>query len=65
MKNLHILLFSAILLANPTFSQIKQTKSIVSTQSIEATNAFNAPQLRSSQADSNVIWCEDFENGLA
>ena len=65
MKNLHILLFSAILLANPTFSQIKQTKSIVSTQSIEATNAFNAPQLRSSQDDSNVIWCEDFENGLA
>jgi hypothetical protein len=65
MKNLHILLFSAILVANPTFSQINQTKSILSTHSVEATNVFEAPQLRSgAQADTNVIWCEDFANGL-
>ena len=65
MKNLHILLFSALLMANPIFSQINQTRSILSTLSVEKTNQFETPQLRSgAQADTSVIWCEDFANGL-
>lgn len=65
MKNLHILLFSALLVANPIFSQINQTRSIISTLSVEKTNQFETPQLRSgAQADTSVIWCEDFANGL-
>ena len=65
MKNLHILLIYAIILANTCFAQFKQETSIVKKNLFSQSN-FNLYESRSSaQADTTVIWCEDFENGLS
>ena len=52
-------------MANSSFSQINQTNSIVSLKQTNATNKIKLPQLKSvAQSGEDVIWCENFENGL-
>lgn len=62
MKSLHILLIYPVILANTCFAQFTQERSVVSKNYI-SNSYFN--ELRSSaQADDDVIWSEDFANGL-